>query len=460
MKKTRFLVFTLAILLICCLTLVLIACGGNNDKQSHTHVWDKAYSKDDFDHWFACSGCEEKTNLQTHTFELKANDNETWKECSVCNHIKDKIEYAKGLEYMFNEYDNSYSVTGIGTETATKIAIPSTYEGKPVTIISAYAFENCFKLTHIVIPNSVTEINSSAFSGCTELASINIPDGVTYIESRAFQDCHKLTSIPIPDSVTSIGRQAFKNCYSLVNITIGKSVSYIGGNVFAGCKELSSIVVDENNDTYKSEGNCVLDSTGTSLILGCKNSIIPDSVTTIEEEAFYECSGLTNINIPDNVTEIIDYAFYNCYKLTSITFGKSVSNIHPRNFSGSNELSIIVVDENNSNYKSEGNCVLDSTGTTLILGCKNSIIPDSVTTIGEEAFIDCFELTNITISNNVTTIDDHAFYNCSKLTNITFEGTKADWNAISKSSNWDSDTGNYIIICTDGKLDKNGNEIA
>ena len=144
--KKRFLVFTLAMLLICCLTLVLVACGGNNDNQPHAHVWDKTYSKDDFDHWFACSGCEEKTNLQKHSFELKANDNETWKECSVCYHIKDKIEYAKGLEYMFNEYDKSYSVTGIGTETATKIAIPPTYEGKPVTIISAYAFETALNL--------------------------------------------------------------------------------------------------------------------------------------------------------------------------------------------------------------------------------------------------------------------------------------------------------------------------
>ncbi len=364
MKTTRFLVFTLAILLICCLTLALVACGGNNDtndsnSQPHTHVLDKTYSKDDFDHWFACSDCEEKTNLQTHSFELKANDNETWKECSVCNHIKDKIEYTKGLEYMFNEYDNSFSVIGIGTETATKIAIPPTYKGKPVTIIAAYAFENCFKLTDIVIPKSVTEINSSAFSGCTEIASINIPDSVTIIDSRAFQDCHKLTSIPIPDSVTSIGRQAFRNCYALASITIGKSVSYIGGNVFAGCKELSTIVVDENNDTYKSEGNCVLDSNGTTLIFGCKNSIIPDSVTIIGEEAFYECSALTNINIP----------------------------------------------------------------------------------------------------NNVSTISDYAFNNCSKLTKITFEGTKADWNLISKGSNWDDGTGNYIIICSNGKLDKHGNAI-
>ena len=105
-----------------------------------------------------------------------------------------------------------------------------------------------------------------------------------------------------------------------------------------------------------------------------------------------------------------------------------------------------------------GNCLIETANKTLVLGCKNSVIPTdgSVTSISRSAFYGCTGLTSITIPNSITSIGSHAFYKCTNLTSITFDGTVEQWNAISKDSDWDSYTGNYIIYCTDGEIAKDG----
>ncbi len=160
MKKSKILVVIFTILLICCLSFVLVACGGNSDNGSnnngggnnnnggtdnngnaenggnnppstHTHTWSETYSSDAINHWFACSGCDKKNNVQNHTFEQKSNEIGIFQECSTCKFVIDIVEYTKSLKYALNSDNTSYSVIGIENKDITKIVIPNTYQISP-----------------------------------------------------------------------------------------------------------------------------------------------------------------------------------------------------------------------------------------------------------------------------------------------------------------------------------------
>ena len=167
----------------------------------------------------------------------------------------------------------------------------------------------------------LTSIGINAFDGCNGLISLTIPNGVTSIGNLAFGGCSGLTSLIIPNSVKSIEVYAFDGCSGLTSLTIPNSVTYIGGAAFADCSNLSSIDVDGGNTVYDSRDNCnaIIRTADNTLITGCKNTIIPNSVRSIGYAAFDGCSGLTSVTIPTNVTSIGIAAFRNCSSLTSVT---------------------------------------------------------------------------------------------------------------------------------------------
>ena len=316
---------------------------------------------------------------------------------------------------------------------------------------------------------SVTSIGDYAFQYCSGLTSVTIPNSVTSIGRSAFSGCKGLTSVTIGNSVTSIGKNAFDGCSGLTSVTIPNSVTSIGGHTFGGCSGLTSIVVEDGNPVYDSRNNCnaIIETATNTLHSGCKTTIIPNSVTSIGDDAFSGCSGLTSITIPNSVTSIGKYAFFNCFgltsvtipnsvtsighsafyecsgltsvtignsvtsigdyafeycsSLTSITIPNSVTSIGGHTFGGCSGLTSIVVEDGNPVYDSRNNCnaIIETATNTLHSGCKTTIIPNSVTSIGDDAFSGCSGLTSITIPNSVTSIGERAFFVCSGLTSVT-----------------------------------------
>ena len=228
----------------------------------------------------------------------------------------------------------------------------------------------------IIIKSGVTSIGKKAFYYSTGLHTVELTDSISKIGTFAFGYCSSITEFTIPLSVISIGNCAFCNCTGLTDITIPASVKDVGEETFRDCSGLNSIQVDPDNTVYDSRDNCnaIIKTANNHLLSGCKNTLIPDTVTHIGIGAFYGCTSLTEITIPYGVKYIEDDAFYNCISLKEVSLPATLISVGNYSFYQCTQLKKVTIPDSVSsiNYKAFAYHNNGKTEGFTVYGCVDS----------------------------------------------------------------------------------------
>ena len=368
MKRKLFILFLLT-LLVCFLVLTLIACNYESLTFTNGHDFDNSTSVND------------KDDKNAFVFELFQDGK--WQNEFLIDSPSGEL-----LPAPIVETEGYWLVDYVGN--IHNVVIPETYQNKKVVGILNYCF---------------MPINENASN-------------------------YHIESIVLSEGIKEIKEGAFYKCDSLKTIEIAKSIESIEKLVFAGCDSLEVIEVDKENETYHSEGNCIIETETNSLIAGCKTSIIPNdgSVSTICENAFSNCRSLESIDIPDTVLKIENKAFDSCISLNTIRLPNNGIYIHSSAFNNCENIKtatmpislIEIIPKANLNV-----LILNSNESIYSQAFKDCpllmkiTIPDGVTSIGDEAFKGCRLLTSIIIPNTTIDIAENAFADCENIRNAT-----------------------------------------
>ena len=307
---------------------------------------------------------------------------------------------------------------------------------------------------------NTTVISGSAFEYCYDLKSISLPNGLKTIKERAFMETG-LTAITIPNTVTELGNSAFSG-NAFTKVTIPASVTNMGYNPFSGCYNLTQISVHPDNPMFMGDSSGALYSKDKSRLIAVPARFsgtfaVADGTKIIGDSAFWNCYFLKKIIFPNSLEALDEYAIVYCDQLTSADIPASVSDIGGSMFVGCVNMSF-KVDSSNSWYTSDSSGVLYNKNMTQLLQVPDKItdsykIPDSVISIGDDAFENCANLRNfripdgvvelgswvfvncenlkcITIPKSVKTIGWSLFVDCPKLTDVYFTGTKDEWELV------------------------------
>lgn len=318
-------------------------------------------------------------NSSTHTLTFSGTGPASYTGTAPWNSYKSEIRnviFEDGITSIgpnfFNDYKQIESVTMTNS----------------VTKIESYAFRDCVALASVSLSDNITEIEKFAFQTCC-MSTITLPSKLTTIGNAAFQFCSHLTDLVIPNGVTSIGDYAFSGIIHITSINIPSSVNTIGHNPFYNCRDLATITVEPANTKYDSRNECnaIIETSSNTLISGCKTTTIPESVETIDANAFQGMTGLTSITIPSGVKSIEYAAFSGCENLQSIVLPNSVQHLDLAAFQQCYSLSSVTLSTN-------------------------------VDWIEDAAFVSCTSLTTFTIPSSVTHFTYRAFSGCNAMTDV------------------------------------------
>ena len=296
-----------------------------------------------------------------------------------------------------------------------------------VKTVGDYSFYTCNKLEKITIPNGVKKIPTSCFEKCKNLKSVVLPNSIIEISSYAFEDCENLANINIPNNVKVIDFEAFGNCTSLKSVYIPKTTTTLYNKTFSNCTGLESINVDKNNKKYTSVNGVFYDKKKVTLIQypsskKATSFTVPNTVKTIESEAFSCSKYLKSVTIRNSVTDLGSDAFTCCVNLEKVTLPNSIKVIKDGVFSNCINLKYINIPNSvkEIQYYAFSHCE----------SLKSVVIPNSVTYIGQGTFEECSNLETVTIPNSVSYIDYSCFFCDDKLKDIYYKGSKVQWYSI------------------------------
>ena len=438
-------------ILICCSCTAVGCSDKSNEKKKDTQVENKSAIE----------------NLQSGIYDMDLKMLEDWD--SMLSDGTVSVE-AGILSSFSSEYDDCIlviddSVTEIGEEAFSynnklkEIVIPDSvteideyafwncrgietvYGGSGVTRIGASAFAYCINLKRLSISEHVSIIKSGTFDSCKSLENIDIPNGVTIIEDDAFWECKSLENITIPDSMIEIGDGAFGYCTAIISLKLPNTLKNIGEDAFLSVNNIvyTGELKVENNwgaktiNGYVDEFAVYEDDTKKKLT-GVSTMVtewdIPDSVTEIGPGAFGECNKLVSITIPENVEVIGKYAFWHVNNIVYNGKLASKNNWGAKTVNGYVDGCAVYEDDTKKKLTGVSTIVTEfdipnsvtEIGQNAFLECEELeeiTIPDGVKRIGKWAFAGCQELKNITIPNSVKVIEEVAFSDCQKLVTVT-----------------------------------------
>ncbi len=331
--------------------------------------------------------------------------------------------------------------------------VSSVVIGNGISRIPDFTFSELKHLSSVNIPDSVTEIGANAFFGCSSLESVAIPSGVSSIGPGAFEYCTGLMEISFPVSLRSIGNSAFSECVNLERVTFESGLISIGPSAFKNCSNLFEVSLPDSltsigGEAFSGDFNLTIISipdsahlTGPKAFTGCNKLLDSQGFIILDDSLLLQYTGQqNNINIPDTVTKIADYAFYGYFiadnssapvgvditgpvtsigdfafaawenPLFGINIPSSVTSISLSAFYGTQTPPEWEISENF--------VILNGILTNYIGSDPNPVIPDSVTSIGFGAFYQRTALRSVKFSSQLTTIGEEAFAGCTNLTDI------------------------------------------
>ena len=324
-----------------------------------------------------------------------------------------------------------------------------------ITTVGGTAFSGCRSIQRVTLPTTVTSIGLQAFYACSGLKEITLPNNLTTIENSAFAYCSSLTAITIPGKVTSIGNQAFSECTALETVKIYGQVRTVAQKLFYNCSSLTSISLPASIVSIEKYAfyNCT----------GLEELTIPAAVTEIGEYAFHGCAGMEQVNFGKGLSKIGQLAFYGCKKLTALTFPNSLTYIGVRAFENCTGLEKLTFGTGLQQIDQDAFCFCtaltqvhitdlaawcqvqfgrtDSYGygymTNPLDYAKNLYLNGKLLrelvlpcNVRANTFRNCTNIVSVTIPQSVTSIGENAFYNCKNLNHVLHIGSRQNYSAI------------------------------